>query len=159
MSKVIILDVDQTLIDAIKKSKEKPNDKLCYIESKDYYVYLRPHVLSFIDSCFSITPYIILWSAGTESYIEDVTNFLQQSYVFYKVITMTTYQTTTKDVDLLLTDNIVNKALIVFVDDKIKRIKYTNDNVIVLEIPEFSYLKPDTCLIDMKNQLNILFSN
>lgn len=158
MNKVIILDVDQTLIDAVHTKHGEPDQSLCYIKAGTYYVYLRPHILEFIDFCFAQTPFVIIWSAGTEDYINDVINFLLNIYQFYRVITRTTYDTTNKNVDLLLTDDIIKSSFILFVDDKPHRILYKNAEVIVLEIEPYFYKKYDTKLVETQSYIEILLS-
>lgn len=153
MSIVIILDVDHTLVHAKSKSNHKPKNDLCYIESKDWYVYLRPHLYDFLDNCFKITPYVILWSAGTELYIDDILNFLQPTHKFYRTITRSLYDTVDKNVDLLLTDDVIKQSMVIFIDDIVERIKYTADNVIVLEIKKYEYKDTDN---ELENMISII---
>lgn len=158
MNKVIVLDVDHTLVDAVKTNLGPPDESLCYIISNNYYVYLRPHVHEFIDYCFFVTPYVIIWSAGTQSYIEDIIKFLLDTYSFYRIITRSTYDTIQKNVDLLLTDNIVKSSLIIFIDDKPERIYFEEADVVILEIIPYKYKNNDNKLIEFKLHLELLLN-
>lgn len=157
---VIILDVDHTLIHAVKKSEFLPTNDHCYLEMDDYYVHLRPGLYEFLDNCFAVTPYVVLWSSGIEKYIENATKFLLDMYPFYKIITRTTFDTVKKNVDLLMTDEVMSRSTIIFVDDYIDRINSESNKVIVHEISRFEYhgttvdtgLKEATDLINLVNE-------
>lgn len=137
-SPVIILDVDHTLVHSVKKKKTVNHEQL-YIETKDYNVYLRPHIYDFLRYCFEVTPFVILWSAGTEDYISEITKYFSSDFYFYKVITRTTYDTVEKDVDLILTDQLIKNSLIIFVDDYPDRIKYNESEPLIFEIKKYTY--------------------
>lgn len=158
MNKVIILDVDKTLIDAVHSKHGSPNELMCYIKAGNYYVYLRPHVLSFIDFCFEQTPFVIIWSAGTQDYIEGVIKFLLNIYPFYRVLTRNTYDTIKKNVNLLLTDDIINSSLILFVDDKPNRIIYDKEDVLILEIDPYDYKTYDDKLLEIQLQIELILT-
>jgi hypothetical protein len=157
---VIILDVDNTLIHAVKKHKLAGHvlDMSHYIETVNHYIALRPNIIQFIEFCFSITPYVILWSAGTAEYIGEVCEFLTSTYCFYKIITRSTYDIIEKNLDFIYTDNIVDKATIIFIDDMPKRIKSIRDNVIVFDIKPFTHkeVKSDVELFSMQDYITIL---
>ena len=136
---VIILDMDETLIHSVKKENHQINSKLCFLEIEDRYVYLRPHLYSFLMECFQITPYVILWSAGTGPYVLEILEALNIKNNFYKVITRCTYNMVHKNVDFLFSDDAIkHSSMIVFVDDKIHRIRTSSDKIIPLEIEQFS---------------------
>lgn len=158
MTVVIILDLDHTLIHAKKKEEDQFNDKNrpCHIDSDRYYVYLRPHIYRFLDSCFRITPHVILWTAATESYVKSVINFLTELYSFFRVITRDTFGTTTKNVDLLMGDPIIERSMVIFVDDIVRRIQYTVENVIVMEIEKFMVENKDDVLTEVLSDIEVL---
>jgi hypothetical protein len=160
---VIILDVDNTLIHAVKKCKlsEHAIDMSCYIKTANYYVALRPNIIQFIEFCFTTTPYVILWSAGTLEYINEVCKFLISTYSFYKIITRSTYGIIEKNLEFIYTDDIIDKATIIFIDDVPTRITSIRDNVIVFDIKPFNHteIKSDVELISMQEYLTIITSS
>ena len=100
---------------------------------------------------------MILWTAANDSYVQETVNFLTDMYSFFRVITRDTFGTSTKDVDLLMGDPIIKESMVLFVDDIIKRIKYSTDNVIVMEIEKFHYKEQnDTVLNTMMAQIKML---
>ena len=148
MNTVIILDFDHTLIHSVKKKATDDTIKKskCFIESKNYNVFLRPHINTFLDECFALTPYVILWSAGTGEYIKNTTEYLSKDYAFYRIITRSTYDTSKKNVDLIMTDSVIKKSNIYFVDDIPSRISCSHD-INILEIKPFNYTdEKDNCL-------------
>ena len=162
----IILDVDQTLVHAIDKSKKKSIGKIlnsgkCYIETQNYYVILRPGIFEFIDYCFTMTHYVVLWSSGTLKYIEEVCDFLLTQYSFYRVITRSTYDMIEKNLDFIYTDKQMAESTIIFVDDKPDRIKTPKDNVLIMEIAPFYFDNDgdvDEGLIQMQQTISLIAS-
>jgi len=139
-SPVIILDMDETLIHSVKKEGHQVNLKLCFLEIEDRYVYLRPHLYSFLMECFQITPFVILWSAGTGPYVLEILEALNVKNNFYRVITRCTYNMIHKNVDFLLSDDAVkHSSIVIFVDDKIHRIHSSCEKIIPLEIEQFKF--------------------
>lgn len=155
-SPVIILDVDHTLVHSVKKNKDV-NHKQLYIETKDYNVYLRPHIYDFLRYCFKVTPFVILWSAGTETYIDEITKYFSDDFYFYKVITRTTYNTVEKNVDLILTDHLIKESMIIFIDDYPDRIKYEISDPIIFQIKKYTYKDDDDKeLKKMKDDIEVI---
>ena len=64
---LLILDLDETLVHA---TTNPPNDRFSF-EVANYFVYVRPHVQSFLDSvsCFYD---LAVWTASTESYASEI---------------------------------------------------------------------------------------
>ena len=68
MNKILILDLDSTLVYADSKTKRKGD-----FQVEDYQVFVRPHVYKFLGYCFKRYT-IIIWSLGTKGYVHDILN-------------------------------------------------------------------------------------
>lgn len=155
---VIILDVDHTLLHSVNKKVGKPVDDRMYLQTSDYYVHLRPHLMEFMEGCFQITPYVILWSAGSEGYLDEAIDLLTNMFTFHTVISRDTYGTVKKNVDLLMTNPLMETATIIFIDDIVSRINTTSDNVIVYEIKKYyASDDEDKALISTLTDLKMIF--
>ncbi len=67
-AKLLILDLDETLISAHEKSLEDPPDfKVCDI----YHVYRRPYLTGFLAFCLQNFR-VAVWSSATEDYAEQI---------------------------------------------------------------------------------------
>ncbi|PSB09321.1 multi-sensor signal transduction histidine kinase [Pleurocapsa sp. CCALA 161] len=66
--KLIILDLDETLIHAAEKPLEQVQDFVV----GPYFVYLRPHARSFIDFCFASFSAVAVWTSSSKDYAEEI---------------------------------------------------------------------------------------
>ena len=66
--KIIILDLDETLIHAVEKPLERVQDFVV----GPYFVYLRPHARSFIDFCFASFSAVAVWTSSSKDYAEEI---------------------------------------------------------------------------------------
>ena len=66
--KIIILDLDETLIYATEKPLERAEDSII----GPYFVYVRPHAHSFIDFCFASFSAVAVWTSSSEDYAEEI---------------------------------------------------------------------------------------
>lgn len=67
MKKLIVLDLDETLIHAL----ESPLGPKCDFEVDRYYVYKRPHLHEFIDYCLASFE-VAVWTSSTSSYASEI---------------------------------------------------------------------------------------
>nr|QBK88639.1 MAG: ctd-like phosphatase [Mimivirus LCMiAC01] len=80
-NKFIILDIDHTLIhskriDPTIKFGEFGDFNIC---DNEYTIYKRPYVDKFIEWCFNNFNGILVWSAGTKIYVDNVVKYLFKS--------------------------------------------------------------------------------
>lgn len=147
-TKAIILDLDLTLINAKSRTRICSHAEDGDIVTANYIVKPRPFLFEFIENCFDITPYVIIWTSANSSYYEEVANFLSKRFSFYKVITRCTYGTHNKDVDRMRRDDpILMDAEIVFIDDYPTRISHSTGRVVVHPIKAFHTVITDAELI------------
>ena len=66
--KIIILDLDETLIYAVEKPLERVQDFMV----GPYFVYVRPHARSFIDFCFASFSAVAVWTSSSKDYAEEI---------------------------------------------------------------------------------------
>ncbi|WP_319423461.1 HAD family hydrolase [Pleurocapsa sp. FMAR1] len=66
--KIIILDLDETLIYATKKPLKRVQDFMV----GSYFVYVRPHAYSFIDFCFASFSAVAVWTSSSKDYAEEI---------------------------------------------------------------------------------------
>ncbi len=66
--KIIILDLDETLIHAAEKPLERVQDFVV----GPYFVYVRPHARSFIDFCFASFSAVAVWTSSSKDYAEEI---------------------------------------------------------------------------------------
>ena len=155
MNRCLILDLDHTLLHSVNRDKDKisqPN-----FSYKDYNIYLRPQLEKFLEYCFNSVPYIIIWSAGTEDYVNFCVANLPGKYQYYRIIHRNTYETVRKDVSLILTDPRLNECSFVFVDDTPDRITgISQENI--LTIDRFNYDNKETdYLLNIMMMIELLF--
>lgn len=67
MKKLLILDIDETLLHATEVPLDFEHDFMF----AHYFVYLRPHVFDFLDFCKAHFK-VAIWTAGNELYANDV---------------------------------------------------------------------------------------
>ena len=75
--KIIILDLDKTLIHSINTNMKKygrirKNIGDFYILNGSYLVFKRPYVDKFIRYCFQNFNKVIVWSSGTREYVNEI---------------------------------------------------------------------------------------
>jgi RNA polymerase II subunit A small phosphatase-like protein len=66
-SKILILDLDETLIYATEQSLERKSDFLV----GQYFVYTRPFLVSFLAFCFENFD-VAVWTTATKAYAEEI---------------------------------------------------------------------------------------
>jgi Dullard-like phosphatase family protein len=72
MKKLVILDLDETLIHATEERLEHEPDFVLFEETPTpYFVYKRPHLESFLEFCFSNFE-VAIWTSSTEDYAEGI---------------------------------------------------------------------------------------
>ncbi|UZR92680.1 HAD family hydrolase [Chondrinema litorale] len=69
--KIIVFDLDETLIHATKQKLGVEAD----FQYQDYYVYKRPYILEFLESCSKLC-HIAIWSSAEDSYVKGIVNEL-----------------------------------------------------------------------------------
>lgn len=141
----IILDLDHTLIHAVIK-----NDKTKYfidnafnqdkfrirLSNEEFVVYRRPYLDQFLEFCFSKYKYVIIWSAGTENYVNKILRIiLSREQKPYKVITRDTFDTKKKDIENILDDPNISVFRLMFVDDSPRRIRNLDNAFIIRSVP------------------------
>ena len=166
MKYTIILDVDNTLIHAVDKDDsgrhchslkfQQNHHQNNVISTPHYNVYLRPNLYSFLDFCFSITPYVILWSAGNSPYIKEITKYVFKDYKFYNIITMDTFKTIYKNVNWICDDKNIKNSLIIFIDDIPERIIRSENTVVITIHPFQCHHKSDNHLIQMSGLIDVI---
>ena len=68
-NKLLILDIDETLLYATSKPLDRPH---CF-KVAHYHIYKRPHLKTFLNFCFSEF-LVAIWTASTEDYAQQVIN-------------------------------------------------------------------------------------
>jgi len=67
---LLVLDVDETLVHTVDTTKESlPDRPADFLFGKNYHVYLRPHLQTFLGRCESRYT-LAVWSAGGRAYID-----------------------------------------------------------------------------------------
>ena len=65
--KIIIFDLDETLIHATKNRLNVPED----FRYEDYYIYLRPYARQFLTECSKLCT-IAIWSSADDDYVKSI---------------------------------------------------------------------------------------
>ena len=86
--KVIVLDIDETLVYTFTEN----NRKYDYIlnlddETEVYRGVFRDHLQEFIDFCFLYFKYVIVWSAGTRDYVHNMVDIIFTKQRPYLILT------------------------------------------------------------------------
>lgn len=71
-NKLIIFDLDETLLHGSEYDLERPPD----LNIGYYSVYVRPFAAELISFCFKRFAHVALWTSATESYAEEACHFL-----------------------------------------------------------------------------------
>lgn len=150
----IILDLDKTLIHSIKAPDEQTFDKRqsCgdngVLLDSGYITFKRPNSDRFVRWCFRRYKKVVLWSAGTSSYVHEILKKMFSEFSFHLVLTRDHCALKRRKdfnqptVRTLLRQNGINiHSLnkgegVYFVDDKLYRIQ-NNCNVKLIEIKPF----------------------
>lgn len=69
--KIIIFDLDETLLHATKNKLDLQED-FCY---ENYFIYLRPYVNEFLTECSKLCA-IAIWSSADDEYVKSISNQL-----------------------------------------------------------------------------------
>lgn len=161
----IILDLDHTLIHSVKPEKDViQNQDFTFTLEGDvkYNLYKRPYLHEFIKFCFEYFDRVIIWSAGTQDYVDMIVancHFEElKTKNFFRVITRNTYDMKRKNVEYIMEHRDLAKSKVYFVDDIIDRIEKSDDTEYDLEIikaPPFKYYSygEDMYLIELMSQL------
>ncbi len=91
----IIIDLDETLVHTLNNVSNKEIYDNIYDETQSYqlnfgendimYGYIRPYVNEFIEICFKKFDYVIVWSAGSEEYVNKIVDRIfkkRPSYIY-----------------------------------------------------------------------------
>ena len=144
---IVVLDLDKTLIHAVKN-----NQRHCYgdfeikVNSDVYSVYKRPYLTKFLDFCDEHFDHVIIWSLGIKEYVDKIVSRLFEHrkpplcvlsrnccYIEDNRWWKDTY-TIKYVLDAYRID--YDDCSMVFIDDMVSRIKATH-NVAIMEIKEF----------------------
>lgn len=93
--KLLILDLDETLIHATKEVKEFPHDFTYH----PYYVYTRPYLTDFLESVSS-TYHLAIWSSADDQYVNDIVNQIKPENINFEFIWGRSRCTYRRDIDL-----------------------------------------------------------
>lgn len=167
----IILDLDHTLIHSVKPDKDMiENHDFTITLSGDnkYNLYKRPFLHEFIEFCFKYFEKVIIWSAGTEDYVDMILANCHfdalKTKNFFRVITRNTYDLKRKNVEFIMSHSDLAESQVYFVDDITDRIDKpeTNDyNLTIIKAPAFHFYSygEDTYLIELMSELLYKFEN
>lgn len=146
----IILDLDKTLIHSVRildESDVSGIDSGVQLDS-GYICFKRPNVDTFVRWCFNRYPKVVLWSAGTSSYVHEILSKLFSNFKFTLVLTRShcaphcKKDFSQRKIRTLLRRHNINIYStrkgegVYFVDDKLYRIQ-NNCNVKLIEIKPF----------------------
>lgn len=137
MNKVIILDIDNTLINSVKPFDHdiKCDFHICF---KQYMVFKRPHVDEFIVHCFETFDNVIVWSAATRNYVDEIVDNLFGPIQMPHVVLARENCSSNNIKNLVLVRQIlkkhginIHKSTIYFIDDKPHNIQNLDDDCII----------------------------
>ena len=144
--KAIILDLDRTLIHSVSPKKDviKQQTFTLQLAPKDiYHVYKRPLLDDFFAFCFQNFDQVMVWSSGTEDYVEGILACCQipilKEKELFRIITRDTFDKHSKDISHILTHPELKESDIFFVDDKLDVIKGLNERCYLIEAEPFNY--------------------
>ena len=85
--KVIVLDIDRTLVDAVltRRIKEEWKEKFEWFVYYEYIVFLRPKVREFINFLFENNYTVGIFTAGSNNYATTIVNKLFKDYKLHFV--------------------------------------------------------------------------
>ena len=102
MMKCIVLDLDETLIYSSIDNKLK-YDFIMKFDDDQYYVSKRPGLDNFINLCFSLFDFVLVWSAGTDDYVKEIVRNIfknKRPHIVWSRNTTETYYDKIGDKDL-----------------------------------------------------------
>ena len=79
--KLIIFDLDETLIHATKEKLNIPED----FRYQAFYIYKRPGLDQFLEACSELYP-IALWSSADDEYVEAIARLLQSEKQYFEFV-------------------------------------------------------------------------
>lgn len=90
--KVIIIDLDHTLIHSVECSREAyyesgMNGTFLPLKPKTYACFKRPHADDFLKHCFANFDKVLIWSTGTKEYVFEIVYGVFGSYKFDEILT------------------------------------------------------------------------
>nr|QBK89146.1 MAG: ctd-like phosphatase [Mimivirus LCMiAC02] len=141
-NKFIILDIDHTLVHSKRisptiKFGELGDFNVC---NNMYSTYKRPYVDKFIKWCFNNFDGVIVWSAGTKGYVDNVVKYLFKTHKPIIILTRKNcsincnrYYKDVSTLDVTLKNVCINPntSKIFFIDDLPHRIKNLNSQYII----------------------------
>lgn len=151
--KTIILDLDHTLVHSFRtdiffKGKDYDTTQFIILESttSDYISFKRSYVDEFLRFCFNKYHKVVIWSAGKREYVHEILDKFFGDYVFDAVLTRDNCVDLQKDFDRLSIKSIFEGIGVdfcdvdndvIFLDDKIERIKNYPEHLKILKAPRF----------------------
>lgn len=153
--KCIILDLDHTLIQTVKKDVDEVGDPLITLslseDRAERNLYVRKHLEEFLKFCFDYYDYVVLWTAAIDLYVETMLPYIPMNgKEFYRIITRDRFGTSVKNLEWFLTDPNINKESTYFVDDVPHRIKgLPEQNIIVAEKFDCQNTQHDDYLLNL----------
>jgi|AntRauTorckE6833_2_1112554.scaffolds.fasta_scaffold27092_2 TFIIF-interacting CTD phosphatase-like protein len=136
--KVIVLDIDKTLIHATQNHNNTKCFGDFYICDGKYLVFKRPYVDDFIKYCFETFDKVIVWSSGTSDYVNEVVSKLfKEKYTPFMILTRDHCNKKNgyaKDIHIItrkLRGKGFNKENIYFVEDNPQVVKNLSNNNII----------------------------
>jgi TFIIF-interacting CTD phosphatase-like protein len=137
MNKVIILDIDNTLINSVKPFDHniECDFHICF---KQYMVFKRPHVDEFITHCFDTFDNVVVWSSGTRNYVDEIVNNLFSPIQMPHAVLAREHCSSNNAKNLVSAYKTlenhginINESTIYFVDDKPHNIQNLDDDYII----------------------------
>lgn len=160
LKSTLILDLDNTLVHALSSKERKKKYDLTtennrmrkcnfIVDCGDncfYYVYKRPGVDNFLKRVCEVFDYVIVWSAGSEDYVNPTVEklFKNQEKKPRYIISQETFGMIEKDIEnLIKSDPKINQKQLWFMDDIPERILNLPEKHIIT-VPPFTVDKIDT---------------
>lgn len=121
MSKLLILDIDETLVHAT----EAPLSRDCDFETDLYYVYKRPYLDEFLSFCFAQFT-VAIWTTAGKEFAEQVVETVVKKHG--EPVFLWSYERCTKRLDPHTYETLLIKNL-----DKVKKRGYRLESVIMVD--------------------------
>lgn len=93
--KLLILDLDETLIHATKEVSEFP----FHFKYHDYYVYTRPYLTQFLLNLSEIYK-LAIWSSADDIYVREIVNVIKPESINFEFVWGRTRCTYRRDIEL-----------------------------------------------------------
>ena len=165
--KAVILDLDHTLVHAVHPKEDVLKEQAFTFTpaKKPYNVYKRPFLDEFMEFCFQTFDKVLIWSAGTEDYVEGILAncnipILRKKKLF-RIITRSTFNKHSKNISHILTHPELEESKIFFVDDKIDSIKGASALCHLVKAEPFRYYeyRGDSYLLYLQAYLSSLLKS